>query len=212
MVLDGGGAHDMEEVVEEEDEFEQDGPGDGPASQATTTATAAAASSSAAAAASERATHCQACGDCFCKKGAAALGRHKRNCKPTYPFTLQGEVCVELVFERTARREVGGAPEDCRPNSVRAFECPWCPPGSRTYLLGGDLGSHVRACRAAKQHTFVLPTRAPIGSHRQPTTATSAPQSDRRKRGRGKVRACLLVYLHCVCLSVCCASRPPSQP
>ena len=156
MVSDGGRAHDMEveEEEEDEDELEQDGPAGGPASQATTTATAAATS--------ERATHCQACDDCFCEKGAAALGRHKRNCKPTYPFTLQGKVGVELVFERTARREVGGAPEACRPIRVRAFECPWCPPGTRTYLRGAYLGEHLRACPAAKQQKFVLPTQAPI--------------------------------------------------
>ena len=208
MVVSGGGAHDME-LVEEYDEFEQDEPAAGPASQATTTATAPAASSSAAAAASERATHCPSCGDCFCEKEAAALAHHKRHCKPTYHFTLQDEVCVELVFERFAMREVDGAPEACRPNRVRVFECPWCPPVSRTFLQGGHLGEHLRkSCPAAKQQKFVLPTPATV----QPTSVASVPQSDRRKRRRAKVRACVCVC--CVSVSVCLSvvPRPPFPP
>ena len=204
MVSDGRGAHGME-IEEEEDEFEQNGPTDGPANQSANTATAAAAS--------DRATHCQTCGACFCEQGGAALAHHKRNCKPTYTFIQQGELSVELVFERTAMREVGGAPEACCPNRVRVFECTWCPPGSRTYSRGTDLGTHLRkSCAAAKQQKFVLPTPAPIASPRQPTTAATVPQSDRRKRGRGKVRACVCVCCVCVCLSVCrvlCLDPPP---
>ena len=116
MVSDGRGAHGMEIEEEEEDEFEQNGPTDGPANQSANTATAAAAS--------DRATHCQTCGACFCEQGGAALAHHKRNCKPTYTFIQQGELSVELVFERTAMREVGGAPEACRPNrSIPANPC-----------------------------------------------------------------------------------------
>ena len=208
MVVSGGGAHDME-LVEEEDEFQQDGPADGPASQVTTTATAPAASSLAAAAASELATHCPSCGDCFCEKEAAALTHHKRNCKPTYTFTLQGEVCGKLVFERTAMREVGGPPEACRPNRVRVFECPWCPPGVRTFLGGKHLGEHLRkSCAAAKQQKFVLP----IASHRQPIRVASVPQSARCKRGRAKVRACVCACCVFVCLSCLAPPPPPRAP
>lgn len=195
MVMDGGGAHGME-VVEEE-EFEHDGPGDGPASQGAATAKAATPSSTAssAATAAGRATHCPACGDCFCEKGPAALAQHKRNCKPTYTFTQQGDLGVELVFKRTAGREVSGSSGNCGPVRVLRFACPWCPPGTRTYLLGGHLGEHLRkSCAAAKQQKFVLPTPASM----QPTTAASVPQSDRRKRGRGKVRACVCVSVYCV--------------
>ena len=197
------------DVVEEEDEFGDGRPGDGPASPGSATASAAASSSAAA----QHATHCQACSACFCEQGAAALGRHNRNCKPTYTFTQHGELSVELVFERKATREVGGAAGACGQVRVRAFECPWCPPGSRTYLLGGDLGNHLRkSCVAAKRQKFVLTTPAAIASPRQPTTAATVPQSDRRKRGRGKVRACVCVCCVFVCLSVCrvlCLDPPP---
>lgn len=191
MVLDGGDVHDMEVV--EEDEFEQDGPGEGPASQATTSAPAATPSSTASAATtSGRTTHCHTCGDCFCDHEAAMVAQHMRNCKATYTFTPQGELGVELVFKRSATREVGGSAGACSPVRVRVFACPWCPPGTRTYGRGADLGTHLRnKCVAAKQQKFVLPALAPIASPQEPTTATSVSQSDRRKRGRGKVRACV---------------------
>ena len=144
--------------------------------------------------------HCPACDGCFCVLEASGWASHLRNCKPSYRFKwAEGELDVDVLFDRTATQEVsgdagagrdaaadGGGP--CGPRLVRRFACPWCPPGKRTFALGADLGKHLRKCGASIAARFVLPGSAPSAPSRQSTTAAPAGQQlDRRKRGRGKV-------------------------